>query len=190
MSLQENIRKILREETSSPGGKKYRPGRFVYHKSDTKNRTDILKYGLIPSIGECYKEYSSQYSKGDCVPAIFATDSTNPEEWFETERDDDIWRIDTEISNVDWRVDKHFKDMRHPEFGRYRHIVTLQEVIPESLKLVHKGTGKYIYESVINEGIDLPSKFLRRVHVFRDDILNTDAVLNPFEYHSFNHFKS
>lgn len=107
------------------------------------------------------------------------TDSTNPEEWFETERDDDIWRIDTEISNVDWRVDKHFKDMRHPEFGRYRHIVTFQEVIPESLKLVHKGTGKYIYESVMKGGIDLPSKFLRRVQVFRDAILNTDAVLNP-----------
>jgi hypothetical protein len=70
MSLQESIRRIVREETSSPGGKKY--------KSDTKNRTDILKYGLIPSIGE----YSSQYSKGDCVPTIFVTDSTNPEEWF------------------------------------------------------------------------------------------------------------
>ena len=135
------IKKILRE-AYSPAGEEYIPSKFVYHKSPPNVRNNILKSGLLVSVGDCYRTYSENFTEEECVPAIFATDSENKDEWFESTWDDDVWRINTKIANVTWFKDKHFENMRHPEFSNYKHIVTFEDIEPEALKLIYKGTGK------------------------------------------------
>jgi hypothetical protein len=129
--------KLLSESVK---GKKVKTNKYVYHKSNKVNRNSILSNGLYPSVGDCYKSHME--GEGRCIPAIFATNSENKEEWFDTTWDDDIWKIDTEIANNSWYFDNNFKDMKHPEFGDYKHVVTFEPVYKEALKLIHKGTGK------------------------------------------------
>ncbi len=131
------IRQILRE-TYSPAGKKHKPSKFVYHKSPPQVRDSVFKSGLLSSVGDCYKTYSENFSKEECVPAIFATDSENKDEWFESTWDDDVWRINTKIANVTWFKDNHFdyKDYKN------NYIVTFEDIKPEALKLIYKGTGE------------------------------------------------
>ena len=146
MNLQEQIHRIQSmmglSELYDPSGKSYEPSKFVYHKSNPIWRENILKTGLLANVGECYKDYSSYFSNEECRPAIFATDSKNEKEWFDSTYDDDVWRINTKIANVKWFKDKHFKKMRDPDFGKYSHIVTFEDIKPEALKLIFKGTGK------------------------------------------------
>ena len=86
MNLQEQINKIQSmmglSELYKPSGKKHRPGKFVYHKSPPQVRDNISKEGLLVSVGDCYKTYSENFSKEECVPAIFATDSENENYWY------------------------------------------------------------------------------------------------------------
>jgi hypothetical protein len=73
----------------------------------------------------------------ECQPAIFATDSMNKEDMFDSGYNDDIWLIDTECAKVTWYRDAHF------EGGDYEHhIVTFEDISPDCLKLIHEGTGK------------------------------------------------
>ena len=77
MNLQENIRRILREETYSPAGDEHTPGRYVVHKSPPQWRKNIKLTGLQVSVGECYENhamglYGEWYT--ECQPAIFATE--------------------------------------------------------------------------------------------------------------------
>ena len=140
MNLQENIRRILREETYSPAGDEYTPGRYVAHKSPPQWRKNIGLTGLQVSVGECYENhvmglYGEWYT--ECQPAIFATDSLNEEDMFDSTYNDDTWLIDTECAGVTWYIDAHFEsdDYSH-------HIVTFEDISPDCLKLIHKGTGK------------------------------------------------
>jgi hypothetical protein len=55
---------------------------------------------------------------------------------FDSTYDDDVWLINTECANVKWYRDKHF------DFGPYKHIVTFENISPECIKLIYKGTGK------------------------------------------------
>jgi hypothetical protein len=135
MNLKENIRRILREETYSPAGDEYTPGRYVVHKSAPHWRENIGLTGLQVGVGDCYQEYVG--GDVECRESIFATDSTNEEDMFDSTYDDDIWVIDTECANVSWYKDKHF------EGGDYKyHIVTFEEISPDCLELIHEGTGK------------------------------------------------
>ena len=134
MNLQESIRRILREETYSPAGKEYTPARVVVHTSNPVVRDNIKLTGLQVSVGECYQLYVGD--DVDCMEAIFATDSLSKNEMFDSTYDDDIWLIDTECANVKWYRDKHF------DFGPYKHIVTFENISPECIKLIYKGTGK------------------------------------------------
>jgi len=142
MNLQEQISRIQSmmglNEDYKPSGKKHKPGKFVYHKSPPSVRDSILKSGLLVSVGDCYKTYSENFTEGECVPAIFATDSENKNEWFESTWDDDIWRINTKMTDVKWFKDKHFDDKDH----KNNHIVTFEDIKPEALKLIYKGTGE------------------------------------------------
>ena len=134
-NLQENIKRILREETYSPAGDEYTPGRYVVHKSAPHWRENIELTGLQVGVGDCYQEYVG--GDVECRESIFATDSTNEEDMFDSTYDDDIWVIDTECANVSWYKDKHF------EGGDYKyHIVTFDDISPDCLKLIHEGTGK------------------------------------------------
>ena len=134
MNLQESIRRILREETYSPAGDEYIPDRYVVHKSNPVWRENIELTGLQVSVGECYQIYVG--GDVECKEAIFATDSLSKNEMFDSTYDDDIWLIDTECANVKWYRDKHF------DFSPYKHIVTFENISPECIELIYKGTGK------------------------------------------------
>jgi hypothetical protein len=135
MNLKQTIRKILREELYSPSSDEYTPGKYVSHKSNPMWRDDIELTGLQTSVGDCYR----QFVGGDvpCKESIFATDSVNKDEMFDSTYDDDIWIIDTECAGVEWYKDRHFDD------GDYKkHIVTFNNISPDCIKLIHKGTGR------------------------------------------------
>jgi len=142
MNLQEQVSRIKLmmglNEDYKPMGKKHKSSKFVYHKSPPLVRDSILKSGLLVSVGDCYKTYSENFSKEECVPAIFATDSENKDEWFESTWDDDVWRINTKIADVKWFKDNHF------DYKNYKnnHVVTFEDIKPEALKLIYKGTGE------------------------------------------------
>ena len=140
VDLQESIRRILREETYSPAGDEYIPDRYVVHKSNPVWRENIELTGLQVSVGECYQIYVNRNetdpNKIKCTPVIFATDSLSKNEMFDSTYDDDIWLIDTECANVKWYRDKHF------DFGPYKHIVTFENISPECIELIYKGTGE------------------------------------------------
>ena len=135
MNLQEQIRKILREEIYSPSGDEYIPGRFVVHKSNPVWRENIELTGLQTSVGDCYQEYVG--GDVECKPSIFATDSLDEKYMFDSNYDDDIWVIDTDCAGVTWYKDKHFGG------GYYKyHMVTFENIPSECIRLYHKGTGK------------------------------------------------
>jgi hypothetical protein len=126
----------LREtkENYSPAGKEIIPNKIVIHKSNPKFRDKILNEGLHVSTGECYKTYAGYGEK--CIPAIFATNSTNKRAWFDSTYDDDVWAINTElIPNVRWYKDRHFESTK-------KHIVTFDNIPLEAIELMREGTGK------------------------------------------------
>ena len=138
MNLQEQIYRIQSmmglSELYDPSGKEYVPNKFVVHKSNPMWRENIELTGLQVSVGDCYQ----QHVGGDieCKPAIFATDSLNEKDMFDSTYDDDIWLIDTECAGVTWHKDKHF------EGGDYKHhILTFDSIPAECIKLHYKGTG-------------------------------------------------
>ena len=132
--LQESIRRILREDEYSPAGKEIIPNKIVIHKSNPKVRDKILNEGLKVRAGECYKIYAGYGEK--CIPAIFATNSTNKRASFDSTYDDDVWEINTEmIPDVRWYKDKHYE-------SRSKHIVTFENIPVDAITLKHEGTGK------------------------------------------------
>ena len=121
-------------ENYSPAGKEITPNRIVIHKSTPKNRDRILEQGLKVRAGECYKTYAGYGEK--CIPAIFATNTTNKRAWFDSTYDDDIWEIDTTmIPEVKWYKDNHFESTK-------KHIVTFENIPSEALTLKYEGTGE------------------------------------------------
>jgi hypothetical protein len=147
-NLQEQIYRIQEmmglNEDYKPMGKKHKPSKFVYHKSPPLVRDSILKSGLLVSVGDCYKTYSQNFSEEECVPAVFATDSENKDEWFESTWDDDVWMINTECAGVTWYKDDHFEDYEEgqPIFSNNKHIVTFEDISPDCIKLIYEGTGE------------------------------------------------
>ena len=120
------------------------PGKYVIHSSNPLNRDSISKNGIKTSLGECYLIYAdSNYEEDDeCVPAVFATNSLKKKDLFDSTYDDDLWVIDTEIANVKWFKDAHFKSDTYP------HIVTFEDIPVESIRLVYKGTGGNLLDSI------------------------------------------
>ena len=145
MKLQEQISRIQSmmglDELYRPSGKKHKPGKFVYHKSNPLWRDNILKTGLLASVGECYKSYSENFSDEECTPAVFATDSENENYFYDAGWDDDIWEIDTECAGVSWYKDKHYKGSDYEDYQ----IVTFDNILPECIKLIYEGTGEEKY---------------------------------------------
>ncbi len=133
------IKRILREDYS-PTGKEIIPNKIVVHKSNPMFRDNIRQEGLKARVGECYQIYVNREqrdpNKIKCKPVIFATDSLNKKDLFDSTYDDDIWEINTEmIPDVKWYVDKHYD-------SKSKHIVTYQNIPPNCLKLIYKGTGE------------------------------------------------
>jgi hypothetical protein len=133
----ENI--YLRESESedkdySPAGKEIIPNEKVFHQSNPMFRNKIEEQGLKVRAGECYKIYAGYGEK--CIPAIFATNSSNKRAWFDSSYDDDVWEIDTtKIPNVKWYKDRHYE-------SRSKHIVTFENIPRDAIKLIYEGSGK------------------------------------------------
>jgi len=143
-------------ENYSPAGKEITPNKIVIHKSNPKFRDRISNEGLKAIAGECYKIYAGYGEK--CIPAIFATNSTNKRAWFDSTYDDDVWTINTElIPNVKWYKDRHFDSTK-------KHIVTFDNIPPEAIELMREGTG----DDMIRESND---KLIKETKTFQE-ILN------------------
>jgi hypothetical protein len=118
----------------SPGGKEIIPNEKVFHQSNPMFRNKIEEQGLKVRAGECYKIYAGYGEK--CIPAIFATNSSNKRAWFDSSYDDDVWEIDTtKIPNVKWYKDRHYE-------SRSKHIVTFENIPRDAIKLIYEGSGK------------------------------------------------
>jgi len=138
MKLQEQINRIQSmmgiDESYDPSGEKHIPNKLVVHKSNPIWRNKIESTGLQVSVGDCYQTYAGD--NVECKPAIFATDSLKKKYIFDSTYDDDIWVVDTECAGVDWYKDRHF------DSGDYKyHIVTFDNIPPQCVKLIYKGTG-------------------------------------------------
>jgi hypothetical protein len=122
------------EKEYSPAGKEITPKEKVYHQSNPMFRNKIEKQGLKVRAGECYKIYAGYGEK--CIPAIFATNSSNKRAWFDSSYDDDVWEIDTtKTPNVKWYKDRHYE-------SKSKHIVTFENIPRDAIKLIYEGSGK------------------------------------------------
>ena len=66
---------------------------------------------------------------------IFAVNSDNTEDWWDSTYDDDMYQIDTANLKNTWYND--------PNFGvQDKRIITFESVPLDAIKLIHKGTGE------------------------------------------------
>lgn len=109
----------------------------VYHKASPVNRELISNKGLIPYRGE---QWIDENLKNIKSPAIFATNSENKEDWFDSGYDDDVWEIDVKsLENVEWFADPYFD-----WDDKYKHIFTYSAIPIKALTLIYKGSGELI----------------------------------------------
>lgn len=110
-----------------------KPNRFVYHKSNPYFRELISKQGLLP------KEKSETWLTTTKIDGevIFATNSDNSEDWFDSPYDDDIYRIDTNNLENKWYRDPNFGSKNKEN----KHIITFEKIPVSSIELIYKGTG-------------------------------------------------
>ena len=150
-------------ENYSPAGKEITPNKIVVHKTSPVWRENILKTGLQVSTGDCYKTYVGYGEK--CVPAIFATNSTNKRAWFDSTYDDDVWAINTElIPKVKWYKDRHFESTK-------KHIVTFENIPPKAIELIHEGNGKSLWRESVDKSEDKKLKLVTKmIHEFFDEV--------------------
>jgi len=106
------------------------PNNYVYHTSNPIFRDKISKEGLITK-GKSETWLSDTKIDGK---VIFAVNSDNPKDWFDSTYDDDIYRIDTSKLKSKWYVDPNF-DLHA------KRIITFDNIPLDSLKLIRKGTG-------------------------------------------------
>jgi hypothetical protein len=102
----------------------------VFHKSNPKFRDKISVEGLKAKFGQ---QRYGEYIK-DKTPAIFASLKIN--KLYDSTYDDDVWKIDTTKITNKWYADKNFEWMAKNPF-----VVTYENIPPEAISLIHKGTG-------------------------------------------------
>lgn len=106
------------------------PNKYVYHTSNPIFRDKISKEGLIvKGKGETW--LSDTRINGEVV---FAVNSDNKKDWWESTYDDDIYKIDTTNLNNKWYNDPNF-DLED------KRIITFKNIPPNSIKLIYKGSG-------------------------------------------------
>lgn len=107
-----------------------KPNRYVYHTSNPFFRKNIFKEGLKPK-GKSEAWLSDTKIDGK---VIFAVNSDEKSDWWDSTYDDDIYRIDTSRLKNKWYVDPNF-DL---DDGR---IITFDRIPLRSIELIYKGTG-------------------------------------------------
>jgi hypothetical protein len=107
-----------------------KPNKYLYHTSNPHYRNIISKEGLITK-GKSETWLSDTNIDGK---VIFAVNSDNKKDWWDSTYDDDIYQIDTtNLKNI-WYVDPNFdlKDKR---------IITFENIPAKAIKIIYKGTG-------------------------------------------------
>lgn len=106
------------------------PNKYIYHTSNPIFRNKISKEGLIVK-GKSETWLSNTNIDGE---VIFAVNSDNKKDLWNSTYDDDIYRIETISLNNKWYNDPNFdlKDKR---------IITFENIPTNSIKLIYKGTG-------------------------------------------------
>lgn len=107
------------------------PNKYVYHTSNPIFRDKISKEGLITK-GKSETWLSDTKIDGK---VIFAVNSDNQKDWFDSTYDDDIYKIDTSKIKNKWYVDPNF-DLNA------KRIITFEKIPLDSIKLIYKGTGQ------------------------------------------------
>ena len=104
------------------------PNKF-FHVSNPVNRINIMRKGLLPSVGDSYRCHSE--SDGDLMPVVFMSKNND----YDSTWDDDRWEIDGNY------LDKEsiFNDFDSQMDGSY---IYTKAIPPKALKLIHKGSGK------------------------------------------------
>ena len=115
------------------------PNKYVYHTSNPVFRDKISKEGLIVK-GKGDAWLSNTKIDGEI---IFAVNSNDKKDWWDSTYDDDIYKIDTTNLNNKWYNDPNFnlEDKR---------IITFENIPLDSIKLMYKGTGLDPNEESIN----------------------------------------
>jgi hypothetical protein len=108
-----------------------KPNRYLYHTSNPIFRDKIAKEGLIPK-GRSDAWLSDTKIDGE---VIFAVNSDDKEDWFDSTYDDDIYKIDTTNLKNKWYVDPNF-DLEDDR------IITFERIPLSSIELIYKGTGE------------------------------------------------
>jgi hypothetical protein len=129
--ISESQAKILAEE---PNKTMVKPNTYVYHKSNPIFREKISLEGLVPK-GKSETWLANTDIEGK---VIFATNSDNQNDWFDSTYDDDIYQINTTKINNKWFLDPNFLWGDY----KYKHIITFEPIPINAIKLIHKGTGK------------------------------------------------
>lgn len=115
-----------------------KPGKYVYHVSNPKFRELILKQGLIPrGKSESWLEDTEIIGK-----VIFATNTPDKKEWFDSTFDDDVYEIDTTSLSNKWFFDPNFNWQKI----NY-HIITFENIPANTIKLIKQGSGKSLIEA-------------------------------------------
>lgn len=138
MKQLELIKKLIHENLKLINN--FKPNKFIYHKSNPNYRNIINKEGLQPQKGDQWLDDTRINKK-----AIFATNSDNKNDWFDSTYDDDIWQIDTsKIPNIKWYPDPNFNWKKNN-----KHIFTIQPILRNVIKLIKKGTGNSLIEIIM-----------------------------------------
>lgn len=106
------------------------PNRYLYHTSNPIFRDTISREGLVPK-GKGESWLSDTDIDGE---VIFAVNSDDKGDWWDSTYDDDIYRIDTSGLSNTWYVDPNF-DLED------KRVITFEKIPPASIELIHKGTG-------------------------------------------------
>ena len=148
--MKDFIKKLLKEGLENSNLTPIIVNKFVYHKSNPLFRGEIEKNGLIPK-GKSETWLSDTPIEGK---VIFATNSDNKNDWFDSTYDDDIYQIDTTTLKNKWFADPNFikkdewvsyngKKVKLPTNNvEYKHIITFEPIPLSTIKLIYKGTGK------------------------------------------------
>lgn len=138
--LRSLVRRVLSESVFDGGLQGVEPGRYVYHTSNPIFRDMISKQGLIP------KERSEAWLTGTKIDGkvIFAVNSDDPSDWWDSTYDDDIYRINTSGLNNKWYVDPNF-DLED------KRIITFERIPLDSIELIKKGNP----EGFLNESLEI-----------------------------------
>jgi hypothetical protein len=107
------------------------PNKFLYHTSNPMSRDKIAKQGLMPK-GKSEAWLSDTNIKGK---VIFAVNSDNKDDWWNSTYDDDIYRIDSTKLKNKWYVDPNFSEDA-------KRVITFENIPVKAIKLIYKGTGE------------------------------------------------